>query len=346
MPHDDARRGSAESVAVVVVNYNTREHLRACLTSVVAESPAEIVVVDNGSSDGSVEMVRSAFPTVRVVEDPSNPGYGAASNRGVAACTAPYIVLINSDTLLHPGTLEALGDFMDRHPRAAIAGPRLVHADGSPHRSCYAFPSTTFLILEHSPLRRAAGWIPPLRRRYFIDWSPPAARAVPWVHGAVLMLRRSAFEAVGGFDPSFYMYYEEVDLAYRLAAAGWETYYAPVAQVTHVGGASTSKAPIAMKERNFKSLIQFGVTHMTPTETTRLAATLQALIVAKLAVERVHRGLVRDPARRQELDARVALWRHLARVPFVREASKLRAARAAGGNAAPSAQNAPHAGVP
>lgn len=346
MPHDDARPARAGSVAVVVVSYNTREHLRACLASLAAESPADVVVVDNGSTDGSVEMVRREFPAVRVVEDPSNPGYGAASNQGVAACDTPYVLVINSDTLLRGGTLEALREFMDRHPRAGIAGPRLVHADGSPHRSCYAFPSTTFLVLEHSPLRRVAGWIPAIRRHYFIRWSPPKPRAVPWVHGAVLMLRRSAFDAVGGFDPSFHMYYEEADLAYRLALAGWETYFAPVAQVTHVGGASTSRAPVAMKARNFRSLVQYGVTHMSQAATTRLAATLQALIVAKLAVELVRRRLVRDPGKRRELDASVALWRTLARVPFVSEAATLRAARAEITNPARPAQPVPHVRVP
>ena len=345
MSQDDVRRARVGAVAVVVVNYNTRECLRACLATVAAESPAEVVVVDNGSTDGSAEMVRHEFPAVRLIEDPSNPGYGAASNRGVAACDAPYVLLINSDTLLRGGTLDALRDYMDDHPRAAIVGPRLVHADGSPHRSCYAFPSTTFLILEHSPLRQMGGWIPPTRRRYFIDWSPSVARAVPWVHGAVLMLRRSAFDAVGGFDPSFHMYYEEVDLAYQLAAAGWETHFAPVAQVTHLGGASTSKAPIAMKERNFRSLILFGATHMTPAATIQLATTLRALIVAKLGVELVHRAVVRDPARRRELDAGMALWRALARVPFVREATKLLAARTAGRNPGRSDPHAPHARV-
>ena len=342
---DDVRRARVGAVAVVVVNYNTRNFLRACLASVAAESPDEVVVVDNGSTDGSVEMVRSEFPAVRLVEDPGNPGYGAASNRGISACEAPYVLLINSDTLLRAGTLQALRDYMDRHPRAGSAGPRLVHADGSPHRSCYAFPSTTFLILEHSPLRRMAGWIPRVRRRYFIDWSPREACAVPWVHGAVLMLRRSAFEAVGGFDPSFHMYYEEVDLAYRLAAAGWETHFAPVAEVTHVGGASTSKAPIAMKDRNFRSLILFGAAHMTPAATTRLAATLRALVVAKLGVEVAHRALVRDPAKRRKLDARVELWRQIASVPFVREAATLRATRAAGRPRGTQDQRAPHAHV-
>jgi N-acetylglucosaminyl-diphospho-decaprenol L-rhamnosyltransferase len=346
MTHDDAPRARTGAVAVVVVSYNTRECLRACLATVVAESPAEVVVVDNGSADGSVETVRREFPTARVIEDGSNPGYGAASNQGVAACDAPYVLLLNSDTLLRDGTLEALREYMDQHPRAALAGPRLVHADGSAHRSCYAFPSTTFLILEHSPLRRVAGWIPPMRRRYFIDWSPAEARAVPWVHGAALMLRRSAFEAVGGFDPSFHMYYEEVDLAYRLAAAGWETHFAPVAEVTHVGGASTSRAPAAMKERNFRSLILFGATHMTAAATTRLATTLRALVLAKLAVERVRRRLVRDPGRRREFDERVELWRAIARVPFVREAATLRAGRAARRNAGRSDEHVPHAHAP
>jgi GT2 family glycosyltransferase len=322
------QRGAA-SVSVAIVSYDTRDILRDCLRTVVANAPARIVVADNGSTDGSIEMVRSEFPDVVLLVDERNPGYGAAANRAVAACDTPYVLVLNSDTLLPAGSLEPLREYMDLHPRAGMAGPRLRHGDGSLHRSAYAFPSTTFLIVEQSPLRAVARWIPAMRRRYFIDWAHDEARAVPWVYGAVLMIRRAAFEAVGGYDPSFYMYYEEVDLAYRLARAGWETHYAPVAEVTHLGGASTSRVWATMKERNFRSLIRFAATHMSATETTRLAATLRALVAAKATIASTQQLLPRHPARRRQVAERAAFWRHLARVPFVREAALLRAGRAA-----------------
>lgn len=328
MPDPSATTTAIPDVAVAIVSYNTREVLRDCLRTVVANAPAQIVVADNGSTDGSVQMVRAEFPSARVLVDESNPGYGAAANHAVAACDAPYVLLLNSDTLLPAGALAPLREYMEGHPRVGMMGPRLRHGDGSLHRSCFAFPSATFLVVEQSPLRTIARWIPPMRRHFFIDSEPEAPRAVPWVYGAALMLRRSAFEAVGGYDPSFYMYYEEVDLAYRLAQAGWETHVAPVAEITHLGGASTSRVWAPMKEQNFRSLIRFGAYHMSRRRSRRLAVTLEALIRAKARVESARRLLVRDAARRRELAETAAFWRQLSRVRFTRELEEMRSARA------------------
>ncbi|HEX3128319.1 MAG TPA: glycosyltransferase family 2 protein, partial [Thermoanaerobaculia bacterium] len=131
-------------LAVVVVNHNTRDLLRSCLETVRAEAAediAEVVVVDNASTDGSPEMVRTGFPEVRVLANRHNPGYGAGANQGIAACRAPYILLLNSDTRLGGGSVAALTDWLDRHPRAAVVGPRLVNPDGTLQSSC--FPELT-----------------------------------------------------------------------------------------------------------------------------------------------------------------------------------------------------------
>ncbi len=229
------------SIAVAVVNWNTRDLLRTCLRSVVAEAPAELVVADNGSTDGSVEMVRREFPAAVLVVNPENPGYGAGANRAVGRCTTGYVLLLNSDTTLAPGALGALRDYLDRHERAAIVGPRLVHPDGTPQESCFRFPRAV------RPLTRAkAGSLPHDR-----------AGPVPWVLGAALGLRRTAFEAVGGFDETYHMYFEEVDLAYRLRKAGWETHFTPEARVVHVGGASTRQRRTEMLLRTRLSSLEF-----------------------------------------------------------------------------------------
>src|SRR5688572_17909236 len=119
------------AIAVAIVNYNTREHLRACLATVQLEAPSEVVVVDNASSDDSVEMVRTDYPRVMLHANRTNPGYGAAANQAVESCTAKYVLLLNSDTRLQSGALRALSTYLDRHPRAAIVGPRLENPDGT-----------------------------------------------------------------------------------------------------------------------------------------------------------------------------------------------------------------------
>ena len=313
------------AVAVAVISYNTRDILHDCLASVVADAPDAVVVVDNGSTDGSIEMVQQEFPAVRLLLAPDNPGYGAASNLAVAACDVGYVLLLNSDIVLRRGTLRALRDYMERHPRAGMAGPRLINADGSLQPSCYAFPSAAFIVVKHSTLELLARRVPAIRRRFFIDWPHDEARVVPWASGAALMLRRAAFDEVRGFDPSFHMYAEEVDLAYRMAAAGWETHFAPVADVVHLGGASTAKVWRPMRVRYFRSLVQFCATHHSMAATKRAIAALRALVLVKLAQDLVRLAVVRDPELRRGLQERTGLWKEILRVPFLREACEVRA---------------------
>ena len=227
--------------AVAIVNWNTRELLRTCLRTVGAQEPVQLVVADNGSHDGSVEMVRREFPSATLVVSPENPGYGAAANRALARCSAEYVLLLNSDTEVRPGALRALRDYLDRHPRAAIVGPRLVHPDGTLQESCFPFPR---------PLR-------PLTRAKARTLAHDRAGPVPWVVGAALAIRRDAFEAVGGFDESYQMFFEEVDLSYRLRKAGWETHFTPEAEVVHLVGASTRQRRAEMLLRTRLSSLEF-----------------------------------------------------------------------------------------
>lgn len=203
-------------MAVAVVCHNTRDDLRACLESLRSEAPAEVVVADNGSTDGSAAMVRSEFPEVRLLVDEGNPGYGAAANRAVAATVSPYVLLLNADTRVTPGALRALAAFLDAHPRAGVAGPRLVNPDGTLQVSCFPFIGTLRLMLEKTPAARWLARVPALRDRWLLSHSlHDRPREVPWVLGAALALRREAFAAVGGFDPAFFMYAEEIDLCQK-----------------------------------------------------------------------------------------------------------------------------------
>src|SRR5438309_2028782 len=137
--------------SVVIVSFNTRVQLEACLTTVIPQEVSRIVVADNGSTDGSVEMVRRAFPSVVLDVDRSNPGYGAGANRGVRRCGTDDVLLLNSDTRLAPGAAAALTAYLDAHPRVGVAGPRLVNEDGTLQRSAFRFPSPFRPPLQSDP---------------------------------------------------------------------------------------------------------------------------------------------------------------------------------------------------
>ncbi len=294
-------------LAVAVVSYNTRELLRACLASAIADGAGELVVVDNASTDGSPAMVRVDFPGVALVDDHGNLGYGAAANVALARCTAEHVLLLNADTVVHPGALETLHAYLDAHPRVGMAGPLLLNPDGSTQASVFPFPGTLGWLVENDPVAPLAGLVPPLRRR-LLRFAPPTEPApVPWVLGAALAIRRTAFDAVGGFDPSFFMYFEEVDLARRLATAGWATHVVPTARVTHVGGASTSLVRVPMVVQHFRSTNHFYRRHY---RGPRLAAWL-AIMRAKMAfrIARDAAAFVARPEARPLLRERLVAWR-------------------------------------
>jgi GT2 family glycosyltransferase len=214
-------------MAVVIVSFNTREVLERCLESVIAAVPAETVVVDNGSTDGSVDLVRTRFPRVRLIVNDVNLGYGGAANLGIAACSAPAVLLLNSDTLLAPDALGALGAYLAERPRAAVVGPKLVKLDESLQRSAFAYPSVADTLLGESGMHLLVRRVPLLRERFYRTWSHSVSRRVPWVVGAALAIRRSAFEAVGGFDDTYFMYGEEVDLCRRIERSSISAERAP-----------------------------------------------------------------------------------------------------------------------
>jgi GT2 family glycosyltransferase len=242
---------------VAIVSFDVREHLRACLDSVLAEGPAEVVVVDNASTDGTVAMLERDYPGVSLRPNPTNVGYGAAANQAINLCKNEYVLLLNSDTIVRPGALAALAAYMDRHPEAAAVGPLLRYPNGSLQPSYFPFPGTLAWLLENEPVLWLLRRLPVGRPRLLCLTPPTEDRVVPWLLGAALLLRRTAFDAVGGFDESYFMYFEEVDLCLRLRAREHRVHFTPSATVLHVSGASTSQHPIEMAIAHFQSCQRF-----------------------------------------------------------------------------------------
>lgn len=299
------------STAVVVINYNTCNQLRACLESVVAAQPDEIVVVDNASSDGSAAMVRDCFPQVRLYANSENVGFGTAANQAITNCTAPAILLLNSDTVVTSGAVRALADYLGCHPRAGIVGPRLLSVDGTIQASCFPFPTPFNVFLELSSLSGAVQWLPVVRERYPRTWSYNRPHMVDWVLGAALLIRREAFEAVQGFDERFFMYHEEVDLCYRLQAAGWQTHYTPDASVMHVGGASTSQDRVAMAVHLYTSMFTMYRHHYSFWQLQQLRLVFIIGLAAKMTRDLSRLCYTSDPARQHQLREDVRIWRHV-----------------------------------
>jgi GT2 family glycosyltransferase len=304
-------RDNSDKVAVAIVNYNTRDHLRACLSSVLADTRGEVVVVDNASSDGSAEMVRSDFPSVALYTNQTNCGYGAAANQAIARCRAPYVLLLNSDTRLTLGTLVGLSKYLDQHPAAAITGPRLVHSGGKLQASCYPFPTPFNVFLEQSTLDRLLGGVPLLRDLSLRTWPHNYPRIVPYVVGAALAIRRSAFEQVGGFDESIFMYSEEADLSYRLAQAGWQTHFAPVATVVHIEAASTTQRRAEMLYRLYASNMRFYQRCNSGASLAALMLIVKGSMLTKLLRDSLRLLLTREPHTRARVLENIGVWQRV-----------------------------------
>ena len=237
------------SVGVVVVNWNSGGHLGRMLASLQEHPPAEpidVVVVDNGSTDGSAEQAAAAHPWARLIRNPANRGLAAANNQGLAATAGPYVLIANPDVELAPGALDALVGCMERHDRAAVAVPRLVSPDGSPQTSAGELPTLAQALVG----RRARGL-------WRDGWDHAEERPIGRGAEACYLVRRRAIEEVGPQDERYRLDWEGIDWTQRLTAAGWEVWLAPGAVVTHAGGASIAGARLRWVVESHRGMYRY-----------------------------------------------------------------------------------------
>jgi GT2 family glycosyltransferase len=221
-------------VAAVVVTYDALPWIENCLDSLAG---VETVVVDNGSSDGTVGFVRERYPDVRLVES-ENRGLGAGWNTGIRKTASPYALLLNADAWLTEGSLDRLLAFADAHPQAAVVGPRLRNPDGTLQRSVRGYPSVWRLATEYLFLRKLAPRSSVFNAFYAGGFEHDDVRSVEVVMGACMLLRREAIEQVGECDEDYFLFSEETDWCYRFREAGWEILFYPGAECVHVRGAA------------------------------------------------------------------------------------------------------------
>jgi hypothetical protein len=251
-------RSSAPRVSVIVLSYNTRELLARCLRSLegnVADGLAEVIVWDNASSDGSVELVEREFPWVTLIASDRNLGFSTANNRAARDASGQFILALNADAALRPGALERSLAVMEDGPDIGVVGLRLVDSDGSYQQSARRFPCPLGLFLEATGLDALTRWT-----RYG-SFAGDTTRTVDYVSGAAMLVRRDVWDDLGGFDEGFFFYGEDADLCARARALRREALFVHDAEVVHQGGASAAALSYAAALEGYRSAFRFILKH-------------------------------------------------------------------------------------
>lgn len=251
---------------ISIVNWNTCEELRECINSVLAQDcieNCEIVVVDNASLDGSADIVNSEFDgKIRLIENRSNLGFGAAHNQAIESSEGRYIFVINPDSrMLKPDVLGQMIAYMDKNPQIGVIGPRILNPDGTLQFSARRFPPMFAGIFRHTILGRLFPNNRFVRGYLMTDISHDITMDVDWLSGSALMVRRKAIEQIGAFDERFFMYCEDVDLCKRAHDGGWRVVYYPEVEVSHRIGAASDKNPFAMIKQHHHSMLLYFLKH-------------------------------------------------------------------------------------
>jgi GT2 family glycosyltransferase len=250
--------GIQPACSAVIVNYHSEGLLSQCLASLEAEEEVlEVIAVDNSATLAESTVPRR-FPWLRIVENRHNLGFARASNQGLQKARGRYLLLLNPDTVVHPGALHALMRYLDRHPEVGAVGPKVLDPDGSLQLSCRRFPGyLTIFFGRYSALTR---WLPrnPFSRRYlYLDWDHGSAAEVDWLSGACLMVRREVLEQVGPLDEEYFLFVEDMDWCRRIRDAGWSVAYVPSAVVTHRIGASRGPQPARLVWERHRGMLRY-----------------------------------------------------------------------------------------
>jgi GT2 family glycosyltransferase len=270
-------------LAAVLVNYNAGPEIRVALQSIASETAGrgwEAIVVDNLSTDGSSDYVWEFAPHARVLRNTVNVGFGRGINQGVAESSAPYILIMNPDCRLEPGALTTMRTEIQTRPRCAVVGPRVLDPDGSDQGSARGDPDMlTGLFGRTGPLRFLFPWASASRRNVVNTGRQSAT--VDWVSGACMLVRRAAFDDVSGFDPRYFLYWEDADLCRRLRARGYEIRYVPGATAVHQVGQSSRTARAASIKAFHESAYLYYTTHVAPGPLNPKRAIARVLLAAR-----------------------------------------------------------------
>lgn len=255
-------------LTIIIVNWNTREMLANCLDSIFADEHGvmfEVIVVDNASQDGSVDMVRGEFPGVQLIANSENLGFARANNQALPLAKGRCILLLNSDTVVLPGALRELVRYLDEHPQVGVVGPKLLHPDGTTQRSCWlGFPSLRFAFVDALYLWRFVPRSRLVRSSGLLEIPDNEPLEVDHILGAAMMVRHDVVKQVGGMDEGFFLFLEETDWCYRIRKAGWKIHFLPMAEIIHFGQQSVHQNPERTLPEKYRNYVRFYSEHEDP----------------------------------------------------------------------------------
>lgn len=297
-------------LSIVIVNWNGAELLPACLDP-LADNGFEVILVDNGSTDGSRALLDRSYPWVAVVANDDNVGFAVANNQGIARATGDYVLLLNNDTVPDPAALRDVVTFLDDHPGVGIAGPALADPDGSPQPSCGPGPNLGTELLAKTMLHRL---LPGIRAR-----APRRTQPVDWVTGAVLFVRRDLARQLGGLDEEMFMFYEDLDLCARARERGPEVWFVATSPIVHIGGATRRTVEAETLVHSYRSTDRFFARHG-PAWRRRL---LRVMTVPEMALRSLLWSvLALVPRRRAVARSRLRAYRTILRLAVTDQAGK------------------------
>ena len=279
----------AFDLSVTICSWNTQSDTRACLQSLEAardEAKFEVIVVDNNSEDGSPNMVVAEFPWVRLERMSNNLGFTGGHNHALQIRQGRHALLLNSDTIVHPGAISTLLAYLENNPPVGIVAPKLLNPNGSLQMSCRRFPNPIAALFRNTPIGKMFPNNRFTREYLMSDWSHDKPREVDWVSGAAFLVRHEVMDKIGYFDPEYFMYCEDVDWCFRTWEAGYRVVYLPEAVITHAIGRSTDKAPNRMIGRFHRSMFRFYKKNMVP----KMSPPLRPFALAGAAVALTLRG--------------------------------------------------------
>lgn len=252
-------------VSILIVNYNTRQLTLDCLRSVFASETEfiyEVIVIDNDSKDDSVQAIRQEFPLVRLIENTENTGFAKANNQGMAAAQGRYVLLLNSDTVIQPDTIQTMVAFMDRNPITGASGCKIILPDGSLDKACKrGFPTPSASFYYAFGLSKLFPNEPRFNQYQLGYLDPDQEYPVDCLVGAFMLVRRETIEQVGGLDETFFMYGEDIDWCYRIKQAGWGIHYYPRTTIVHYKGGSARRRPFKIIYEFHRAMILFHRKH-------------------------------------------------------------------------------------
>lgn len=297
-------------LVVLVLNFNTRDHLQACVESLVAEGSttladasapirAELAIVDNASTDGSASMVAARFPWATLVRAPRNGGFAYGNNLVLSGLKARAVLLLNPDATTPPGAIAELFRVLEAHPESAVVGPKLLRADGTMHLACRrAFPSPSVAFYRLVGLSRRRPYSRRFGRYNLTYLDPDQETEVDAVTGACMLVRQAAIQQVGLLDERFFMYGEDLDWCWRMKAAGWTVRYAPGAVVRHQHGAASRQRPLRVTYHFFRAMDLFYEKHYARQYNPAVTGLVRLGIYAGLAAATLRLLLTPTAARR------------------------------------------------